>query len=86
MATTSAIEVGTVTYDERIAALRAIKNAHTDIKVQRFGYFDTDDHGYIPWDEEIPFQAVSDHPTGGVWGIKAIGENFRRWLGASRLY
>jgi formate C-acetyltransferase len=86
MATKSVIEIGELTYDERIAALREVKNAHTDIKVKRFGYFDTDDHGYIPWDEEIPFEPVSDHPSGGVWGIKGIGENFRRWLEIHPVY
>lgn len=75
-----------LTFDERIAALCEIKNAHTDIKIQRYGYFDTDDHGYIPWDEQVPFEPVSDHPTGGVWGIRSIGENFFRWLKVHPVY
>jgi len=86
MTTQSALEIGELTYDERIAALREVKNAHTDIKVQRFGYFDTDDHGYIPWDEEIPFEPIPNHPSGGVWGIRAIGQNFRRWLEVHPVY
>ncbi len=73
-------------YSERIDAMRVIKNAHTDVKIKRFGYFDTDDHGYIPWDEEIPFEPVSDHPSGGVWGAKAIGLNFKRWLEVHPVY
>ncbi|MEN6478274.1 MAG: pyruvate formate lyase family protein [Anaerolineales bacterium] len=74
------------TYAERIAALRETKNIHTDIKVKRFGHFDTDDHGYIPWDEPIAFEPYSDHPSGGVWGPKAIGISFRRWLNAHPVY
>jgi len=74
------------TYAERIAALQETKNIHTDIKVQRFGHFDTDDHGYIPWDEPIEFEPYSDHPSGGVWGPRAIGFSFRRWLNAHPVY
>lgn len=74
------------TYAERIAALKETKNIHTDIKVQRFGHFDTDDHGYIPWDEPIEFEPYSDHPAGGVWGPRAIGISFRRWLNAHPVY
>ena len=45
-------------YAQRIAALRETKRDHTARTVARFGYFDTDDHGYIPWGGEIPFEPV----------------------------
>jgi len=77
---------GEPTYDQRIAALRETKAQHTDIKIERNGYFDIDDHGYIPWDEPIPFEPVSDRSDGEVYGIRAIGRNFRRWLEAHPVY
>ncbi|MGM0401242.1 MAG: pyruvate formate lyase family protein [Chloroflexota bacterium] len=77
---------GEPTYQQRIDALRETKREHTDIKVERDGYFDTDDHGYIPWTEPIPFEPVYNHPEGGCYGIKWIGENFRRWLEVHPVY
>ena len=74
------------TYRQRIEALRIVKNRHTEAKIELYGYFDTDDHGYIPWTEPIPFEAVPNHPSGGCYGIRAIGENFRRWLDVHPVY
>jgi pyruvate-formate lyase len=74
------------TYQERIDALRATKKEHTDLKVKVYGYFDTDDHGYIPWLEPIPFEVQPNHPSGGCYGARCIGENFRRWLEVHPLY
>jgi len=77
---------GHPTYEERIAVLREVKNEHTNIKVKTWGYFDTDDHGYIPWTEPIPFETVPNHPDGNAYGMKAIGKNFRRWLDVHPVY
>lgn len=76
------IENGQV-YRQRIQRLRHIKVAHTDIKIKRNGYFDNDDHGLIPWDEPIEYRPRSNHPDGGCYGIRCIGENFRVWLEAA---
>ena len=76
----------TVTFQQRIDALRETKVAHTAIKLQRRGYFDIDDHGYIPWDEPIPFERKSNHPSGGCYGAACIGENFRAWLEVHPVY
>ena len=73
-------------YQERIAALRETKKEHTELKVKLGGYFDTDDHGYIPWTEPIPFEPVPNHPSGGCYGMACIGANFRRWLEVHPLY
>jgi formate C-acetyltransferase len=77
---------GAPTIEQRIIALRETKSEHTVQKVAMGGYFDTDDHGYIPWTEPIPFQAKPNHPDGGCYGIKCIGENFRAWLEVHPLY
>jgi formate C-acetyltransferase len=74
------------TYKQRIDALRATKREHTTRKVELYGYFDTDDHGYIPWEEPLAFEPVPSHSAGGVYGMRAIGGNFRRWLELHPLY
>ncbi len=73
-------------YQQRIDALHQTKKEHTDLKVQLFGYFDTDDHGYIPWTEPIDYQVIPNHPDGGCYGMSCIGLNFRRWLEVHPLY
>jgi formate C-acetyltransferase len=74
------------TYNERIHTLAACKLEHNRRKMAREGYHDIDDHGYIPWDEPIPFQRVSNHPNGGSYGIRCVGENFRRYLDVHPVY
>jgi formate C-acetyltransferase len=86
MASATKWQSGEPTVQQRIEALRKTKGEYTAIKVELYGYFDTDDHGYIPWTAPIPFEAVPNHPSGGCWGIKAIGESFRRWLEVHPVY
>jgi len=78
--------VQTVDFQQRIDALRETKVAHTALKLKRRGFFDIDDHGYIPWDEPIPFERKSNHPSGGCYGAACIGENFRAWLEVHPVY
>ena len=77
---------GEPTYQQRIEALRQTKVEHTALKVLMYGHFDTDDHGYIPWPEPVPFEPESNHPSGGCYGARCIGENFRRWLEVHPVY
>ncbi len=73
-------------YQQRISALHDTKMEHTALKVELYGHFDTDDHGYIPWTEPIPFEVIPNHPSGGCFGPLCIGTNFRRWLEIHPLY
>ncbi len=75
-----------LTYQERIDALRQTKLEHTEAKLKKRGYFDIDDHGCIPWTEPIPFKATPNHESGGCYGARSIGENFRAWLEAHPVY
>ncbi|MBM3241831.1 pyruvate-formate lyase [Candidatus Poribacteria bacterium] len=75
-----------LTYQQRIDALRQTKLEHTELKLKQRGYFDIDDHGSIPWPEPIPFKAKPNHPSGGCYGAKCIGENFRAWLEVHPVY
>ncbi len=83
LSTTKELEI---TYEERIEALRTTKKEHNDIKLKLHGYHDVDDHGLIPWPDPIPWEPKPNHPSGGVFGPKAIGENFRAWLDVHPVY
>jgi hypothetical protein len=83
---TDATAIAPPTCQERIDAIRKTKLEHTDLKIKQRGYHDIDDHGYIPWPEPIPFTPKSNHPSGGCYGAKCIGENFRAWLEVHPVY
>ncbi|NLG49050.1 MAG: pyruvate-formate lyase [Chloroflexi bacterium] len=75
-----------ICYQDWIDAIHATKVEHTKLKIERRGHMNIDDHGWIPWPEPIPFQPESNHPSGGCYGPKCIGENFRRWLAVHPAY
>ncbi len=75
-----------ITYQQRIDALRETKLEHNRAKIARDGYHDVDDHGNIYWPEPIPFTPKSNHPSGGCYGARCIGENFRAWLDVHPVY
>ena len=70
----------------RVKALAKTKLQHNQRKLAVEGFHDIDDHGYIPWDEPVPFERISNHPDGGSYGARCIGENFRRWLEVHPIY
>ncbi len=76
----------TIPFEARIDALRVTKWEFNALKIQQCGYQDTDDRGWIPWPEPIPFTVTPNHPSGGVYGPKAIGENFRAFLDVQPIY
>lgn len=73
-------------FNHRIEELRKCKKEITRNKIEKEGYHDTDDHGYILFDEPIPFKVVPNHPDGKCYGSKAIGENFKNWLEVHPIY
>ena len=75
-----------IPYQQRIEALTQSKLEHNRAKLERDGYHDIDDHGNIYWPDPIPFTPQSNHPSGGCYGIKCIGENFRAWLDVHPVY
>jgi len=80
------LQVQEPTYQQRIDALRQTKLEHTELKLKQRGFFDIDDHGSIPWAEPIPFKAKPNNESGGCYGAKCIGENFRAWLEVHPVY
>ena len=86
MSTTVERKGYSVSYGGLIEALKRTKIAHTKTKQERYGCFAIDDHGWIPWDEPVAFENISNHPAGGCHGPRAAGANFRRWLNAIPAY
>ncbi|MBN1543749.1 formate acetyltransferase, partial [candidate division KSB1 bacterium] len=102
----SLLETGTLTYDDRIAALRQTKLKHTQEKWQAIGSMDFDDHALVlppPESRQVvqvisgsgvpitdvllkEFQIESNHSSGGIFGPRAVGRNFRRLLEIHPLY
>jgi pyruvate-formate lyase len=79
-------QVRTLTYRQRIEEIRKTKVEHTLAKRQKVGFYDIDDHGWIPWPEPVEFKPKSNHPSGGCFGARCLGENFRAWLNAHPVY
>ena len=75
-----------IDYLERIHLLARRKLEHNHRKMEIYGSYDIDDHGFIPWEEPIPFERVSNHADGGSYGALCIGENFYRWLSVHPVY
>jgi formate C-acetyltransferase len=74
-----------VSYQQRIDALRQAKKEFNDLKIQKFGFQDTDDRGWLPVDP-VAFTPKSDRADGLIFGAKAIGENFRDWIQLQPIY
>lgn len=75
-----------ISYQDRIDALRQTKLEHNRAKIVRDGFHDIDDHGDIYWSEPISFTPTANHPSGGCYGARCIGENFRAWLDVHPVY
>jgi len=73
-------------YDERIKALEQAKTEFNEQKVRSFGTHDSDDHGWIPWPQPIPFEPRPTHADGAAYGFRGVGANFRRWLQVHPIY
>ena len=74
-----------LTYDERLAKLVQTKLEHTREK-QKEGNWDNDDHGRIPTPPDFVFRPTPNHPSGGFFGARAVGANFRALLEAHPAY
>jgi formate C-acetyltransferase len=95
-----------LSYQQRVDALRATKLAQTRAKQELLGSMDHDDHGLIlpPPDRRKIVKTISssgmpitdclldgvaiesNHPSGGFFGPRAVGENYARLLRAHPVY
>ncbi|NLG28124.1 MAG: hypothetical protein GX557_09445, partial [Chloroflexi bacterium] len=74
------------TYDERIQALYRAKTDFNELKIRSYGHWDSDDHGYIPWLQPIPFTSEPTDEDGVAYGVRGVGRNFRKWLEVHPIY
>jgi len=72
-------------YRGRIKQLHDTKMVYNAQKIAQLGSYDTDDHGWIPFDS-IPFTPTPNHEDGGIYGCKALGENLRAFFNAVPAY
>ncbi len=73
----------TILRDDQV--LRRIRKLHDDkreinrIKLEHYGKYDTDDHGFI-YDPDFKFTCETDTPDGALRGPVAIGKALRKYL------
>jgi len=68
-------------YNERINALHAQKLVFNDEKLKRTnGYYNIDDHGWIPLDPVKPLEVFYDEKSGLCTGMDAISRTFASYL------
>ncbi len=76
----------TPTYEDRISAISKTKLEINDIKIQKLGSYDFDDHGWIPFEEPIDFEIVKEEESALVTGMDAVSRTFANYLDAHPVY
>ena len=75
------------TFTNRLASLRAAKEAQTQEKIKRNGYMDEDDYGSVPAPADFVFYPeCNDKEHGTFYGGELWGRNFRRLMEAHPVY
>lgn len=69
----------------KINQLHNEKVALNKEKIENLGFIDVDDHGFIFF-KDFNFVPKPNHPSGMVYGMKAIGENLNEFLHQIPLY
>ena len=72
-------------FDRLIENIKATKYEFNDLKIERWGCNDVDDHGWIPVDRP-EFDPEVDPECGMSTGPALIGRNFRSWLSIHPIY
>ncbi|MGL1891468.1 MAG: hypothetical protein OCD02_07550 [Spirochaetaceae bacterium] len=72
-------------YKKLINGLHKNKISINSDKIKKLGYIDVDDHGFI-LHPDFNFTAEPNHKDGYIYGSKAIGETFRKYLNESPKY
>ena len=70
-----------LSFHQRIQALHQLKLEHNEAKLKRTGgFYNTDDHGWIPLDLLPGFQPIIDPECGLVTGMEAVSKTFSHYL------
>jgi len=75
-----------LTYADRLQLLRDRKMAQTREKIAARGYMDVDDHGSVQPPPGWQWRPTPNHPSGGFYGAKGWGDNFRSLMEAYPTY
>lgn len=75
-----------LTYQDRIALLRATKQRHTLLKREQKGFTDEDDYGNIPIPADFRYQPESNCENGGIYGYDGLSRAFAGMLDAYPIY
>ncbi len=68
-------------WEKRLEVIRERKTTQTEWKLKTYGRtMDTDDKGIEPPPDGYAFQPQPNHPSGGIFGPRACGANFKAFL------
>jgi len=82
----ASIAQSSLTYDARLASLRAKKEAQTEEKIRRLGYMNEDDYGLVLPPEGFSWQPTPNHANGSFYGLDGWSKNFRSLLDCHPVY
>ncbi len=75
------------TWQMRLDRIRDKKLAQTEEKIRRHGRtMNGDDKGLIPYDGDFTFLPEPNHENGSIYGTRASGANFRKFLACHPLF
>lgn len=76
-----------LTWQIRLDHIRQLKQKQTEEKINRVGRtMNGDDKGLIPFNGDFTFVPESNHENGSIYGTRASGANFRRFLNCHPIY
>jgi len=73
-------------FENKIRDLRKTKLEFNKKKLERLGSYNFDDHGWIPFDEDIKFEIVKEKESGLTTGMEAVSKTFANFILAHPLY
>jgi formate C-acetyltransferase len=75
-----------LSYEQRLAHLRARKEAQTQEKLRRLGYMNEDDYGLVLPPEGFAWQPTPNHANGSFYGLDGWSHVFRSLMDCHPLY
>ena len=85
MTTRTDARVAPRSFDILIQKIRQTKLEFNDRKIEGWGHYDNDDHGWVPL-ERPAFEPYTDPESGLCTGPLLIGRSFRKWLSVHPVY
>jgi formate C-acetyltransferase len=73
-------------FNDRIASIKRTKLEFNQEKINRNGTYDNDDHGWIPFPDQIHYDKVLEEKSGLCTGMDAVSKTFVNYLNAHPVY